>query len=107
MRTVQEIFNVIIEQDIYNDTIGSLFMCPALKFAKSRQLISEEEKKSALEAIHEYFASFGFSSAEPLVDILEHSELPNTFEDTKAIYLAWDKRPALTYNNSNFKNRYA
>ena len=42
MRTLQEIFNVVIDHGIYGGEHGGEYMCDALMLAKHEKILSEE-----------------------------------------------------------------
>ena len=74
-------------------------MCHSLNFAKRSELITEDEKRSCINAIHKYLTKM-YSHAEmdlpfypELKKALDINELPCKFENTKAVYLNWKKRP--------------
>lgn len=53
MRTLQEIFNAVIDHGIYGGEHGGEYMCDALMLAKHEKIISEEEYLAARKAIED------------------------------------------------------
>lgn len=95
MRTLQEIFNVVINAGIYSkelENTTSPFMCAALILAFKTKHITREEGRMARDAIKEYLSPTGYLF---LTSALRNEDHPSTFEDRKAIYLDWENRPLL------------
>lgn len=87
-RSVQEIFNVVLEQINGSD----FYMCAQLKLAQHKKLISSKECAKALKEIDAYLMEQGYYTLEVA---LYYSNLPCGREDRVAIYSDWDNRPAL------------
>lgn len=85
MRTVQEIFNIMIETELYSERLYPL-MCHALDTAIHE--ISEEEFQIAHSAIQEYIKPYG-----SLGGLLRHNNHAYEFKDKIEIYKNWDNRP--------------
>lgn len=96
MRSIQEIFNAVIESGYYTEekvqTFYSASMCLSLIFAKDREVITPEEKTRAQKEIDVYMQT---SPSLFLVDNLKSSNLPYDFSSRLAIYLDWGNRPEL------------
>lgn len=115
MRTMSEIFKIVIQSGHYERT--SFFMCNALDLAVSKGLISEDERVEGMKAIHEYMEALAGKVTFELYEALDISGLgsPNykyhealgfseddPYDDVGEtlrtsyclpIYLDWDKRP--------------
>lgn len=94
VRSIQEIFNVVIEEGFYKSPSCSL-MCFALIDAFDAGVISSEEMDAAHEAIRNYLTQTGEYNPIFLKSALFLSGLPYSFEDRLAIYKDWDNRPKL------------
>lgn len=103
MRTIQEIFNVVIDAGHYHQH-GR--MCPALVLAHEYRLITTEEYYLAVTEIRQYLCDLAeeedyFSDRvhADLVDALRSAGFAFRFEDRLAIYQKWADRPlpASTY----------
>lgn len=82
MRTIQEIFSMVIENKLYRR-----HMCIALLAAKAHKVISQYESQMATQAILDYL------NGEPiLAHALEVRGLPQT---PREVYLDWENRPKL------------
>lgn len=93
-RSIQEIFNVVIEEGFYKSTSRSL-MCSAIVDAFDAGVISLKEKDAAHEAIRDYLAQTGEYDPIFLKSAFFLSGLPYSFEDRLAIYKDWENRPKL------------
>lgn len=94
-RKVKEILKLVAESPHYTPfrgIISSSYMCYSLDFANECRLISEEEKRLASKAVEKYLNMLS-STSDSLCVALEDNRLPHTFEDRKAIYLDWKRRP--------------
>ena len=98
MRSIQEIFNVVIKAGIYNpaktsSSMSSAYMCYALDHAyNSKNLITGEERKAAQEAIEEYVYSLCETTCW-LATALSNNGLPHSPKDLLAVYQDWNNRP--------------
>lgn len=94
MRTVQEVFNDVIDEGFYFDesTYGksARHMCGALYYAWYNGHITEAEYQRADAEIREYLQDHAF-----LRYALEVTGLPHEYEDRLAIYRNWANRPKL------------
>lgn len=97
MKTIQQIFDTVIDNGLYEDS-----MCPSLGKAKNRLLITEEEYQKADKAIYNYmkklnkYVDYRFT---PLRDVLWQKGLPFSYEDRLKIYRDWKNRPTGTPKN--------
>lgn len=87
--SVQETFNLVIENDYYNHK--DKFMCHSLMDAMLRGIITLSEYEQAKKEIKQYIQNnctlVGF--------ILDHCDEPTrlSFEYLESIYLDWENRP--------------
>lgn len=123
MRSIQEIFNIVIESGIYNKdyksvvvetSAGTIYktvqhdaMCPSMQIAADNGLIRYEEYKLAKKEIDDYLKALAVEVEyyEPASDFngftvylesaLEMCKMKSHFSFRKSIYLNWDKRPNL------------
>ena len=96
-RSIQEIFDVVIKEDLYSSTASSRqsgYMCLALLEAKWSLLITPKEAKQAKKEIDLYL-----EEKDTLVGYLITKKLPHQFKDTLAIYKDWKNRPIVVVNN--------
>lgn len=89
MKTVQEIFDLVINARYYNETED--LMCLSIAYAKNRELITEGECQSALNEIDNYLGNV----VSLRFFLLCHGEDPS-FERRLAIYKDWENRPKLS-----------
>lgn len=85
MKTVQEIFNGIIEDDLYQSQ--GYFMCISLHFAWKHGLITDEEHDQCSDEIYDFI--------EPCVTLHGMFELrdPKLTEEVRLeIYKNWERR---------------
>lgn len=103
MRSIQEIFNVVIDAGHY-DQHGR--MCPGLGEAHEYEIITKEEYHLATTTIRQYLCDlaeeedyFSVRVHANLVDALRSAGFAFRFEDRLAIYQKWADRPlpASTY----------
>lgn len=116
MRTIQEIFNLIIQEGMYTpaerhssyDSRQYVWMCHALYTAHADGLITSEELETTQAAIHEYTAAGGEQEhtmcevlfALGLVDERECATFDyvrprHCADQLLAIYMDWENRHAL------------
>lgn len=93
-RTVQEIFNVVIKNNLYSIESGNVHMCVALYDASVYNIISTEDYYKAKESIKNYLGSIAFLSTK-----LEYLNRPSDFEARLAIYKNWKARPRTKLKN--------
>lgn len=102
MRTVQETFRAVIENDHYaTDQERSEFMCWALRFALMAGNISPDEFCAAKRAIDEYLEELHCPARSVMCEALQcigacpEDMNASTWapECGKAFYRNWDKRP--------------
>lgn len=94
-RSVQEIFNEVIECGYYTENRLSDFhpyMCGSILDAYNHNIISKTERKKALAAIREYMK---FGSSGYLAICLKDYGLPYSFKDRLHLYKNWKDRPKL------------
>ena len=96
MRTVQEIFEVVIDNGFYaakyiKDT-SSPVMCYALLYAKGAGMITHPEYASAFEEVKGYIGGTGCPTLKMALDA---SNMKSDFNDLLMIYLDWEFRPEL------------
>ena len=89
MRTLQEIFNTVIEHQLYYPRHG---MCTGLYHAAYISLITTEERDTACFYIRDYLRYLD-SLAAYLFDGLRSNNLPSSDSDLLSIYMNWDSRP--------------
>lgn len=113
MRTIQEIFDIVINAGYYRkykdvengdryDTILSeeklsgisYFMCDCLYYAYDDEVITEVERDYAISEI-ECYMSTGITQY-CLRRCLDHAGLPFKFSDRVALYSDWENRPDLS-----------
>ena len=91
---LQDMFNLLIREGLYSNeprkNNSSELMCVAAYLGEAKNLLSHDRVKNLTEAINNYLGEF-----KSLYLLLEHNNLPSTFEDRKAIYLDWSNRPDL------------
>ena len=85
MKTVQEIFNGIIEDDLYQSQ--GYFMCVSLHFAWEKGLITDEEHGQCLEEIHDFIKPYI-----TLHNIFKPQNPKLTKEVRLEIYKNWERR---------------
>lgn len=93
-RTVQEIFNAVIDSGCYSET--RRFMCPALCAARASGVITPKEHKLASEEIKTYLGDIPC-----LILVLGGYLTPVNFSATKAVYQNWDNKPVIRGNSKN------
>lgn len=93
-RTLQEIFNAVIENELY--CTGNLkkhhsrYMCISLQQAVQKDLITQKEANKAKNSIHKYLARFGKRT---LLGALNKINLPYNEIALVNLYLNWKDRP--------------
>lgn len=85
MKTVQEIFNGIIEDDLYQSQ--GYFMCVSLHFAWEKGLITDEEHDQCLEEIYDFI--WPRATLHGIFGLLDHRL---TKEVRLEIYKNWERR---------------
>lgn len=99
MRSVQELFNLIIDKGYYGEeravktsegTPASELMCHAISYASTDKIISLGEKQRLTKAVQSYIRPF-FEVT--LKHHLETLGRPSTLEDRIKIYRDWENRP--------------
>ena len=94
MRTVQEIFDTVIETGHYGKrrqgVICETYMCFALSNACRRNVITSEESDFAHDLIRGYL-----TDSVTLKGALSYSSLPSSKDDRLAVYQNWENRPKL------------
>lgn len=101
MRTVQEIFNVVIDNKYFrpfdevvlNVKRASVLMCRSLLLALFDDLISFEEYKKAVDDIELYLGTILPKKHSILKHLLEDLNRPSSFKDRLHIYRNWADRP--------------
>ena len=96
MRTIQQIFNTVIDQGFYSSTS---FMCTALFEARSLYAITASELQKANRAIHNYMRKMNKDidcNHVSLKYVLSQRGLPCSDKDRLEIYRDWKNRPAGT-----------
>lgn len=103
MRSIQDIFNAVIEAGLYshdtNQTVmvnGRWFtvdncMCFSVASAINAKLISEDEGRLAYKEIDGYIGCYSFLRSALMVNTLPHD-----FHSRLAIYRDWANRPTLS-----------
>lgn len=87
MRTIQEIFNAVIENVYYADQDMCRFMCNSLYSASFDNIITESEEDFAVEAIKSLIGN------DTLADYISHCDFEKeVFHQTLQIYQNWGKR---------------
>lgn len=89
MRTLQEIFNIVIEHQLYFPRKG---ICIALYRAFYLKLITREERDTACCHIQDYLHYLDIL-ADFLFEALQSNNLPSSDSDLLNIYMNWDSRP--------------
>lgn len=98
LRTVQQLFNVVIDSGHYSNTNpytaekGSAWMCCAVGDAYEEHLITYDEREKVLRAINGYLHSM-YGGQGLLRTALNENGLPCEFNDRLAIYRDWKNRP--------------
>lgn len=105
MRTLQEVFNTVIEHQLYFPRKG---MCIAIYRAFYLKLITREERDTACCHIQDYLRYLDIL-ANFLFEGLQSNDLPSSDSDLLNIYMNWDSRPfpAVFYRKeeqTNFHN---
>lgn len=102
MRTVQQIFNLVIENGFYT-SLDNPFMCISIRSAYLASLITKEEKNKAEQAIAQYmdflrkknnsisFSNMLYFNLFLIAKIIDRSSVG--FRTTKWIYSNWSSRP--------------
>lgn len=91
MRDIQTIFNLIIEENIY-DGVNQCFMCNSIRKAYRKKLITKDEKDYSITQINNYLSAHNAYTMTDVVDVGFMGE-PGVFETCKSIYLDWINRP--------------
>ena len=92
MRTVQQVFNIVIHHGLYRD-----HMCSALAAARGRHVITEDEYRKADKAIYSYMKKLDKNAdhtAVTLRTLLARKGLPCSDKDLRKIYKDWVNRPS-------------
>lgn len=93
MRTIQEIFNTVIEKGLYpqNDTTdhSTNYMCISSNVAFRKDYISSAEYLLVEKVIKDYIGSTNFS----LIEHLESLGIPQEKDHCLEIYQNWALRP--------------
>ena len=90
MRTVQQIFNIVIHHGLYTTS-----MCLPLWQAKNRLLITESEYQKAVKAIRNYMKKLDKDAdcdRTFLREVLKQKGLPSSCEDRLKIYRDWKNK---------------
>ena len=94
MRTVQEIFDTVIQTGHYGKrkqgVICETYMCFALTNACRHQVITSEESDFAHDLIKDYL-----TESATLKGALGYNRLPSSSDDRLALYQNWENRPKL------------
>lgn len=94
MFTPQEVFNKVIEWQLYPATKeiidSSNYMCVAIKRAYQAGLISKEPCVKTVEAINQYIGN-----SDTLFIFLEEHNLPSDEQACLNVYKDWKNRPIL------------
>lgn len=85
MKTVQEIFNGIIEDDLYQSQ--GYFMCDSLHFAWKHGLITDEERDQCLDEICDFIGPW--ATLQGMFELRDHRL---TKEVRLEIYKNWERR---------------
>lgn len=93
-RTVQEIFDAVINSGCYSET--RRFMCPALGAARAHGVITLEEYRLAIKEVKTYLDGIPC-----LILALGDSRTPVSFNTTKAVYKNWADRPVIYQHSKN------
>jgi len=100
MRTLQEIFDVVIEGGYYGSrktgVVCDAYMCFALSNA-SGELITQEEAAFANSHIQKYLDSLSYGNVLTLKGALRGNNFPRSSKDLLAIYKDWETRPRLPH----------
>lgn len=93
MRDIQEIFNLIIAEGLFNDNCedGDVYMCDSVDSAYYQGIITADEREYVKSNISKYIRG-AFS----LRGMLKRNGLAHEYEDRRALYLDWANRPELT-----------
>ena len=94
MRTVQQIFNVVIHHGLYRD-----HMCSALAVARGRLIITGNEYLKADKAIYSYMKKLDKNAdytSVSLRGLLARKGLPCSPKDLRKIYKDWKNKPTST-----------
>lgn len=83
---IQEVFNTVIEADLYNEKND--LMCISLMVAWNQGLITNESFKEARSQIKEYLSGFG-----SLGGYLDFKKADYSFSCKLEIYQNWESRP--------------
>lgn len=94
MRDIQEIFNLIITEGLFDDKYGDgdVYMCDSVDSAFHQDIITAEEREYVKNNISKYIRGT-FS----LRGTLKRNGHPHEYEHRKALYLDWANRPELTH----------
>lgn len=94
MRTVQQIFNIVIHHGLYRD-----HMCSALAVARGRLIITGNEFLKADKAIYSYMKKLDKNADYTTItlrSLLERKGLPCSPKDLRKIYKDWVNKPTGT-----------
>lgn len=95
MRSIQEIFNVVIDSGYYSDTDNGRFMCISLNVAFYHAgIITYEERLAAKKAIDDFLTGEWDSYAFLYTALSTHYDL-HTFEDRLNVYRNWEESQKL------------
>lgn len=89
MKTIQKIFDTVIDRGFYASK-ATIFMCWALDEALYRDVITKVEHHIAINEIQNYLNGWA-----TLQSALQRHDLPHSFPDRLAIYKNWANRPQL------------
>lgn len=92
MKTVQEVFNKVIEGEYYHPA-AARYMCEALMRARELGIITEQEDAIAHQEINKYLREELKSNANSLKQALIENDLPHDCQDLLDIYRNWENRP--------------
>lgn len=99
MRTIQEIFNLVIDNGFYEiESKGYAYMCHSLYSAYKNGCIGMDEVVLATDAIESYMQG---SEVIALVTALDSGlgKETSTFRDCLLVYKDWENRPELKFDN--------
>ena len=100
MRTIQQLFNAVIDGGFYSEDYNryeeqfppSEWMCCAVSSANKARCITDAEAEKMRRAITRYMSSLCFNAG-TLSTALRAIDKPAWFNDRLAIYKNWAKRP--------------
>lgn len=102
-RTLQQIFDAVIDAGYYRESGCNDYMCNSLSTACEANIITQGEYNKALKAVNQYSKPTN-QAIYTLRNVLYKNGLPYVYSDRLAIYRNWARRPKINKNAEQFCN---